>query len=584
MEDPEPRRKRCAGDVLKWKLHAPKVEATTAKFPPIVDRWLKVNTFMIELANCINSENPIAKQLKRATCDLPDVFLQELLDKEIVCEWGQVDEPPAGTLFIGNVFLHPEDEKERWRLIFHPQLFNELVRLKQLQGVNLPRMRGLIKQITEYLCTVKIDLKCAFFQVPIERGIFVFKKKNKLYTLRRLPMGASISVLVAQTLSLMVAEEFISHLKGAFHGYKTNAFVDDIFCSFNPSSVTALTVSTIVEAMEKTTKSLNVTLKIFQLCDNTVSFVRNLLSSRKGVESPTVGILSAQLKGGIAEGGVFDTDDRVAKLEIIESIEVLGVVFDPTNLKIMMKDSFIIRAKNVIESPTLPSTPRALWELTGSCFYVIYALGICPARFYGVFKLLGRVASWMCGADRKDPKWSSELLLSTEEMRSLQIMKDFVSTYPVATFEKNEEPARYIFTDASNLALGVVCITADRIATMSRRWRDDELVLSINSKEVIAAHAGVTKTAPRNSPTISLLGVDNTVAFFDYVNGASRCPKANQCVYEIRTGYSLGLMWIPTELMPADGPSRLVHDLEIPEKIRIILRITRGYAYLPKLL
>jgi len=152
----------------------------------------------------------------------------------------------------------------------------------------------------------------------------------------------------------------------------------------------------------------------------------------------------------------------------------------------------------------------------------------------------------MCGADRKDPKWSSKLLLSAEEMQSLQIMKDFVSTYPVATFEKNEEPARYIFTDASNLALGVVCITADRIATMSRRWRDDELVLSMN--------------------------------------GASRCPQANQCVYEIRTGYSLGLMWIPTELMPADGPSRHVHDMEIPEKIRIILGITKGYAYLPKLL
>ena len=92
-------------------------------------------------------------------------------------------------------------------------------------------------------------------------------------------------------------------------------------------------------------------MKIFQLCDNTVSFVRNLLSSHIGAELPTVGIRGAQLSGGIAEGGALGTDERMVKLEIIESIEVLGVVFDPTTLTIKMKDSFKIRAKNVIESP-----------------------------------------------------------------------------------------------------------------------------------------------------------------------------------------------------------------------------------------
>ena len=89
MEDPESRRtRRCAADVLKWKLHAPKVEATTATFPHMIDRWLKVNKFTTEMADSINKEHPIEMQLKKATCDLPDAFLQELLEKGIVSEWG----------------------------------------------------------------------------------------------------------------------------------------------------------------------------------------------------------------------------------------------------------------------------------------------------------------------------------------------------------------------------------------------------------------------------------------------------------------------------------------------------------------
>lgn len=141
-----------------------------------------------------------------------------------------------------------------------------------------------------------------------------------------------------------------------------------------------------------------------------------------------------------------------------------------------------------------------------------------------------------------------------------------------------------MFTDASNDGLGIVSLIEDRIATLSRPWTPEEIPLPINTKEVIAAFEGVTQTVPRRQTLLVLLGVDNTSAFYDIVTGSSRCSVANSCVLNLRTGYSIGLLWIPSELMPADAPSRFIEDDQIPDKIRMVLQASRCYAFLPKLL
>ena len=248
-----------------------------------------------------------------------------------------------------------------------------------------------------------------------------------------------------------------------------------------------------------------------------------------------------------------------------------------------MKEAFEKKAKGLLEPDVIPKSPRELWILAGTCFYVIYALGICPARFRDFFRLLGRVASALNGAGRDDPRWAAPLLFNEHELNAIRTIKMNTSQYPTAIFEPTSEPERYLFTDASNEALGAVYLVGDRIATWSRRWSQEEQDLPINSKEVIAAKEGFFCFIPLKCRKVTLLGVDNTVAFFDLVNGASRCHIANQCVLEIRTRWRLGLIWIPTELMPADGPSRMVEDDDILEKIRLILNEAKRYVYLPKL-
>ena len=60
----------------------------------------------MNLAKRIDSEHlTMAKQISKATCDLPPDHWVELITKGFVKEWGEVSNPPEGTLFIGNVFL-----------------------------------------------------------------------------------------------------------------------------------------------------------------------------------------------------------------------------------------------------------------------------------------------------------------------------------------------------------------------------------------------------------------------------------------------------------------------------------------------
>lgn len=391
LEDPKQHRERCPADVLKWELHAPPVEPTTLTFDANIARWLSVNSFTKDLASGVNEYRTVEEQVRKATCDIPDKFLEELLSKGIAARWGDTKTIPPNTMFIGNVFLHPEEEKKRWRLIYHPIAFNKVVRERKLQAVKLPRMRGILKQVTKYKYTVKVDLKCAFFQIPLESGIFVFRKGKELYTLTRLPMGASISVLIAQSLSLKVAGEFMRQLGGALLKGETTAFVDDIFCSFDLRDRTVgCAEELITEAMTNAVRKLNVTLKIFQVCTYPLALSELSYPAQQGLYPSSVGIRTDTENGGSGGGNVhFDVNGKMAKLKLVESFEVLGIEFNPTDMTIKMKDAFKTRARPVIESVSLPTTPLSLWELAGSCFYVIYALGICPARFYSVFSSIG---------------------------------------------------------------------------------------------------------------------------------------------------------------------------------------------------
>ena len=577
MENPKDRGNSDPGEAF-WKLHAPAVPKSRVEFPYEILRWLSVGEFTKAFSRQISSRIPIAAQIASATCRVDDEKLRELIEKGFVSEWGTVRQPKGECWYIGNLFLRAERAKERWRLIFHPKAFNEHARRMKLHSTRLPRLRKILKQISMYQCTVKLDLKCAFFQIPIESGMFVFKKGDKLYSLNRLPMGSSVSVMVAQYLSEQVAECIIKHLRtaGVVTRAEANVYVDDIFVSFDPRSEVDVQ-SEVQEAIARTRDELHVTFKICQIY----------------MPAGTGTLHDQSCPGGAKTTGTWGSRQAASKLvdengvsiaTMIETLEVLGVVYEPQTRLVKLKDEFQSKILSFMNSEPLSNiTARSLWRYCGISFYAIYALGVCPSRFYWVFRTLSNQGKRLVGANKWDKRWDQPLSLTPFEIKALEEMKNFVLTFPTVVFEPTAVPFRYVFTDASNEALGVVIFVNGRIEVRSRRWQDFEASLPINSREVIAAGQGIEWACP-NPNEAMYLAVDNTVAFYDIVSGKSKEIFANETVRYIRTSSPLALAWVPSELMPADGPSRNTTDEAIAEKIRTILFYTTRYVALPRLL
>ena len=228
-------------------------------------------------------------------------------------------------------------------------------------------------------------------------------------------------------------------------------------------------------------------------------------------------------------------------------------------------------------------TARDLWRCVGLCFYTIYAIGVCPSRFFGVFRCLSRVACLLQGADRYNPIWGRLMPLHHNESSALNEMVEYVLAFPTNVFVSGLQPNRFVFSDAANGALGVVIYAHGRVEVHSRIWSPLERPLAINIKEVIAACQGIVWLRPHKNETV-FLGVDNTVAFFEIIAGQSGNAIANDCVGVIRRSSSLALIWVPTQLMPADAPSRQMDDPRIRWKVITLVGHTTRYVFLPILI
>lgn len=528
----------------KWILHAPKISATTFNFPPLVARFLTRNSEISStLAILSTAELPLKQQIEAGTCTLSRGQLKELEAAGLVVKLGEIHDVKnilSKISFVGNVFLHPEPEKKRWRLIFHPVLYNKFVRKLQVHSVELPRSPKIVQKIADRWLSLKIDLKCAFFQIPVERGLFCFRKGVEIFTLTRLPMGASVSVLVAQALSTMVAHDLGVRLAKELGGEKTLttfAFVDDIFISLTPTVLVCDLERIINQASMKCSQRFNVSLKILE-------FVRN-----------------PQIPGVIEKYGPWwpsfrEGETLSCEARPVSEIDVLGVTFDLTLRDIRITENFRARAIHLFSQGLESMTPLKLWKIVGTSFHVVYALGLDLSEHHQVYRLLGRVAQYLAGAERQDPRWNLEFHLSDAEKGALDGLVRRVLEFPRTSIALVSSPDFILFSDASDMAAGVVCVDRGRVQTITRLWNSHEFALHINTKEVLAVKLGVQSFVPLGSRRTPLLVVDNTSTFFGLHNGYASASCANRAIGWIRRHCNFCLTWCPTEDMPADPFSR----------------------------
>ena len=202
-------------------------------------------------------------------------------------------------------------------------------------------------------------------------------------------MGSSIGVMIAQHLSEKVAECLLANLvkQGTTLGGEANVFVDDIFVSFDPSCGAKSVAERILEAVKSTSAALNVTFKFCHVyrartCPTEIGRGARQPPPRPGHRKESMPVASKEK---------FLTE--------VETLNVLGVVFQPDTGVISLKDDFRVKLSRSLSKLDFSDlTPRRLWQCLGLCFYVIYAIGVCPSGFYGVFRCLSRVAKTLNGA------------------------------------------------------------------------------------------------------------------------------------------------------------------------------------------
>lgn len=580
-------------DTTKWTIHAPKITPTTYQFSNDIGRWLSINEFTTKIFNETLAIKPLNQQVNESTCRVPETFMQTLIDNGIVEHWGDAADPPAQTMFIGNVFLHPEPEKERWRMIFHPRLFNEIVRrFKLVPKARLPHLRQILTSVLSSSWTIKMDLKCAFFQVPIQQGLFCFRYRNKLFTLNRLPMGACMSVLIAQSLSTAFAKSILSSplLRGPKNHH---AYVDDIFL-FTASGDEFR--SEITKAVEDVCYKFNVSIKTFQiirvgsgangLCDGSMAYHRSSHQGTTYQMGGSVAVIGSRPPcHPVVEGSSFDLGKShpcVAALEELDRvIEVLGVSFQPAQARVSVKEAFKKKATTYLTSVRADLTPKILWKIAGICFHVTYILGMNCAPFIDVFRLLCRVGRMLQGHTKGDPAWKSILETTTSERASVQRLIATVLSFPTVVFQTATRYTHIVFTDSSDVMAGLVVYGNGTLSVRSLPWISPILSLSINSKETIAASIGIRLFS--NFGNVPLLVIDSTSALWYIVKGRSLETYANIAIRRIRTTTSLWITWVPTYLMPADLPSRHLNSphVEVDMLMQLALRSMGKIYFLP---
>lgn len=175
-------------------------------------------------------------------------------------------------------------------------------------------------------------------------------------------------------------------------------------------------------------------------------------------------------------------------------------------------------AAGVVATPLTPDLHRRLWPL-------------CSTRRHAVLQ------TQLQSDSAANPLHSSRLLLSAAQRAELSIAGDVFHSF---------------YDDVSDARWSTI---------VSKAWRDPEHINALELRAVLLAVHWVLSFPSSLTRRVFLL-VDSTVAFFSLWKGRSSSPQLLLILRKIgalllASGVSLLPGWVPSEVNPADNPSRL---------------------------
>ena len=195
--------------------------------------------------NLLRSQPRKTRQFTPTKPDMEDHI--ELLNEADLLEERNQDE----IVTWAKLFLIDEPHKGRSRVIIEPRTLNKAWKL-HLPHTNLPQLDDVERTLTigrQQGFVISADLKCFYYQIPLlpqVRRYFGVRIGSKTFQLKKLPMGASISVYVAQK----IAEAMIRSERNSI------VYIDNFLCIGDAITHTAAKARATLGMTERTEDTL----------------------------------------------------------------------------------------------------------------------------------------------------------------------------------------------------------------------------------------------------------------------------------------------------------------------------------------
>ena len=412
-----------------------------------------------------------------------------------------------------HVFLVPEDEKRRWRIIKHPEQVNaalaDRVDMMGVTKTNATRRAARLAVLDHEGC-VEFDFASYFDQFPLSEGVaeyFAFTNGHGTYVPRRMPMGASFAVAVATAATRIL-------VYGVGEGLRvTIAHQIDNVRIAGPEDDCRLAALRFIDRC----RQAGVTLNDFNL--------------------PTLYGRVNDFMGDVADYGTKTVCCRERQLR---RLDVWWAKLKGRN-----------------------ATYRDWFACYGTADYMAEALGISLARRFVVRSFMRDLARVVA---RSPELWNESMLLQPPWEDLDRFVGEVRLNRPAALVLHPTTTAR-VFVDASEWGYGVIVMGPDGSRWyLVHEWSEEERTWWVVSRSTVAEPRAIVlavDAARRRHPGATILVVTDHLPFVEaFWRGASFSPGYNAALLQLEgMNVPLILRHVAGVAMPADGISRgLSHE------------------------
>ena len=402
------------------------------------------------------------------------------------------------------MFPLPEPKKNRCRLIIDTRQVNDVMRRRLFElglQTNFASLDAIRQLVYCSSASLEADYKCFYYQVPLEVEVqpyFGVMINGECFVVTRLPMGFCGAVAIANRISKVVAHETRSRSAG--------------------------TEEDIVQV------------------DNTYYF-----GGRERLEVVKICMETVCVEAQITVGSI----------SIFEHGIILGVLYNMTKKTMQLSEKYIVKHRNLLkkffdvnDAPLL-----IVWRVVAVLLRAMMVLNKRLCYFFFVLKMVRRLAAQIAHGQLS---WKTFIKIEDQrEWRQLNEMyKIFLQNPECCILPSQGVSNQYVFSDASDVGLGVVFVKDNTVIVHSRVWSQEEQQMHIGEREALALQ-GAINLCPTVRFSAPVFFVDATVLFAAAKRSLSRNFIINKVISRLKSRYPTApVHWIPSGENLADAPSR----------------------------